>query len=714
MLEKQNGSENKSEAVSIDKNIISRILSDNKGIDLAHNSKPEFNEEKQDFKTVTNWKSKPSYAGQEDGQIIIRASDEYKEIDYDIFKHLPRLAAECIKAKFPMSLEFGRGAAGHSVYKIKNPSFSTKRIYLGGKCLLEYRTTGSYSIFAGELDLKEKAKPNQITQATEIEDSELIKIFYEAAALAQLYLIAPKGDGWNNLILSYGGECKEQGLEEEFTQRIFEDCLELHNRHDRKKETNKSIAGIYKKDGNSNIFSKNFPIPIDDAAKHHIREVLKLFGTKELEPLEVQRYNSDELPQKRKFLIDGFCALGNVTSIAAAAGSGKTTAASLLAYCVCTGTQFLGRNVFETGNVLMITNEETKNEMQLKLKATEMEYGLIYDGGEVTYNIDFRTIEEVTKLAQFNTNGAKPTDQFKQLEKLIEKNKYKLIVLDPLISLKQGVFDENSNDNMETLIRDFVVNLATNYKIAVTIIHHANKASASLFEEVGGKYLVDNVQMLNLARGASALGGAVRFGFSMVPMPQVVWENQYEEIAKDKYKRNDLVGLFDAKSNYAAVSEEPVWLDKVLKQVPTAEGKTEAVITLKLSDINQLSEAAYERFAASNKEKVIALAPHIKNFFKLDSAKITAIEQGKLAIKHEPLNNLATYLCQKDPEFQNGTVKEATIKSRIKRLLMAACENADGVQLPNTNVHFKYWYDNYESKTKHKVTIERTDADLPY
>jgi hypothetical protein len=70
--------------------------------------------------------------------------------------------------------------------------------------------------------------------------------------------------------------------------------------------------------------------------------------------------------------------------------------------------------------------------MQLKLKATEMEYGLIYDGGEVTYNIDFRTIEEVTKLAQFNTNGAKPTDQFKQLEKLIEKNKYKLIVLDPL------------------------------------------------------------------------------------------------------------------------------------------------------------------------------------------------------------------------------------------------------------------------------------------
>ena len=64
MLEKQNGSENKSEAVSIDKHIISRILNYNKGIDFAYTSKPDFNEEKQDFTPSTNWKSKPSYAGQ--------------------------------------------------------------------------------------------------------------------------------------------------------------------------------------------------------------------------------------------------------------------------------------------------------------------------------------------------------------------------------------------------------------------------------------------------------------------------------------------------------------------------------------------------------------------------------------------------------------------------------------------------------------------------
>jgi hypothetical protein len=714
MLKKQNGLDNKTEAALINKDIISEIINQNKGIDFAINSNVTFDAAKQNYKKVLNWTTKPSYQDEEAGQVVFRANNNYKEIDFDLFKHLPREVAEKIKTNFPSTMEFGRNADGHAVYKIINPIHDTKRIYLGDKCLLEYRGLGTYSIAAGKLDNYSKATFNGISQAKEIEDKKLYKLFQYAAALAQLYLITSKHETWNNVIISYAGECKEHGLDLEFTKKIFTECLELHGREDREKETIKSIEGIYNSEGNSNIFSKIYSIPIEDAAKHHIRELLKSLTKKEIEPLEVQRYNSDELPQKRKFLIESFCALGNVTSIAAAAGSGKTTAASLLAYCVCTGIQFLGRNVYETGNVLMITNEETINEMQLKLKAVEMEYGNIFDAGMETYNIDFRTIEDVTKLAEFNTSGAKPTDQFKQLEKIIEKNKYKLIVLDPLISLKKGVFDENSNDNMETLIRDFVVNLATKYNVAVTIIHHANKSSAALFEEVGGKYIIDNVQMLNLARGASALGGAVRFAFSMVPMPQVVWEKQYEEIAKDQYSRNNLVGLFDAKANYAAIAEELVWLDKVLKQVPTVDDKTEEVITLRVSDINQLSDAAYESFKANNMKKVVALAPHIKNFFKLNNEKITAIEQGKLAIKHEPLNNLATYLAQKDPEFQNGTVKEATIKSRIKRLLMAACENANGVQLPNTNVYFKYWYDNYESKTKHKVTVERSDEDNPF
>ena len=161
-----------------------------------------------------------------------------------------------------------------TVYKILNPAHETKRIYLGDKCLLEYRALGTYSIAAGQLDNYSKATFNGILQAKEIEDKKLYELFQYSAALAQLYMIAPKGDGWNNLILSYGGECKEHGLDLEFTKKIFTECLELHGREDREKETIKSIEGIYNSEGNSNIFSKIYSIPIEDAAKHHIRELL--------------------------------------------------------------------------------------------------------------------------------------------------------------------------------------------------------------------------------------------------------------------------------------------------------------------------------------------------------------------------------------------------------------------------------------------------------
>ena len=44
-----------------------------------------------------------------------------------------------------------------------------------------------------------------------IEDKKLYKLFQYAAALAQLYLITSKHDTWNNVIISYAGECKEHG-----------------------------------------------------------------------------------------------------------------------------------------------------------------------------------------------------------------------------------------------------------------------------------------------------------------------------------------------------------------------------------------------------------------------------------------------------------------------------------------------------------------------
>ena len=74
----------------VDIRIITELTSKYKDLDIAITT-PEWDEEKQNYKKVINWTSKPKVNGAAslDGkQLIIRNSNEYAEIDWDIFKHL--------------------------------------------------------------------------------------------------------------------------------------------------------------------------------------------------------------------------------------------------------------------------------------------------------------------------------------------------------------------------------------------------------------------------------------------------------------------------------------------------------------------------------------------------------------------------------------------------------------------------------------------------
>jgi RecA-family ATPase len=701
-----NGSALRYEAALKDKDIITQIIQENRDIDLAYNSNPVWNDEKKNFKSVYNWSTLPSYSGQslESGQVIIRNKSTLKEVDWDIYKYLPAAVAERIKNKFPKTLEFGRAAKGHSVYKIINPATEdeTKRNYLGEKCLLEYRTKGTYSIFVGKLDAKERATVNP-HPITEIEDKKLKDLFNEASLLAALYVIAPEESGYNNLIMAAGGEMAEQGVAEDVTQKLFEELLDLKgiNRH---KETRKSIEGIYKSGRYSNIFSDKFSIPIDKKEKHSFRQLVKELLNKTIEPLEVYTYNSDVVIKKRRWIIKDVFLKGGVTIISGAAGIGKTTAGTLACYSVATGKRFFNYDIFESGNALMIVNEESFNEVNLKLKGIELEYGSIQSGNK----IDLRTIEQTLKLAKFGLDGtAKPTTDFKRLEALIKTQQYKLIWIDPLVSTKEGSFDENSNDNMETLLRDFIIKLAQQNDLAIGVGHHTNKVSANVFqEEDSGILTIDNLAMQYASRGASALPAAARAAFVMAPMPKKAWEDHYEEAAAGKYKKNDLVLFADAKNNYSQMSDKPLWLEKVIKNVKVENDDYETTSVLKVSGLSDMALASYEVFKKANEAKIINLLPDIKRYFNLTEELRVQVETFKHKDLEAPINSLANYLGKLDAEFQNGKVKAATINSRIKRLLETIGEQ--GMEIPNTKLKLKYHYDRYESKTKHKIIISST------
>ena len=356
---KQNGS-TKAEPFHIDKNIITEVISKYKDLDIAVTD-PEWDEKKQNYKKVYYWKDKPKVNGAaalNSKQLIIRNTNEYPEVDWDIFKHLEPWQAQYIKDKLPKTFEFGRDGRGHSLYKVKNlpenPE-STKSLELGARTLLEYRAAGSYSIFAGQLDKTSKATTAG-KEITEIDYKYLKKLFNRVAALAALTLITPgKKEVINSFIMAAAGEFYQNKISEKTTIKIFKSWLHLISRTDRENETVKSIKGIYKSERASNIFSKNYPVPISEAEKYQFREIVKrvafkyedkptesmeafegmMNGSEEPQTKELKGYCLNEyikLPIKvPKFLIERLFKENSINFISGPKGNGKTEL--ILGFC---------------------------------------------------------------------------------------------------------------------------------------------------------------------------------------------------------------------------------------------------------------------------------------------------------------------------------------------------------------------------------------------
>ena len=356
---KQNGS-TKAEPFHIDKNIITEVISKYKDLDIAVTD-PEWDEKKQNYKKVYYWKDKPKVNGAaalNSKQLIIRNTNEYPEVDWDINKHLEPWQAQYIKDKLPKTFEFGRDGRGHSLYKVKNlpenPE-STKSLELGARTLLEYRAAGSYSIFAGQLDKTSKATTAG-KEITEIDYKYLKKLFNRVAALAALTLITPgKKEVINSFIMAAAGEFYQNKISEKTTIKIFKSWLHLISRTDRENETVKSIEGIYKSGRASNIFSKNYPVPISEAEKYQFREIVKRVGlkyddkpTESMEAFEGMMNGSEEPQTKElkgyclneyiklpikvpKFLIERLFKENSINFISGPKGNGKTEL--ILGFC---------------------------------------------------------------------------------------------------------------------------------------------------------------------------------------------------------------------------------------------------------------------------------------------------------------------------------------------------------------------------------------------
>jgi hypothetical protein len=440
-------------------------------------------------------------------------------------------------------------------------------------------------------------------------------------------------------------------------------------------------------------------------------EIVDHLDPKFIQPLDVHTYKSGDQVSKRKWVIEGTCMAGAVTLYVGPGGVGKTTIGSQLCYSEVTGEKFFGKTVFETGNALMIVQEETRNEVNLKLRALEEQFGSLE---HCKNKIDIITIEKTVKLTHFKHDGTVAVlRDYHGLKKLIQKNKYKLIYLDPLISLKTGAFDENDNEKMERFIRDYIIPLGLENDCAVVMGHHTNKISGINYNpKYDEKPTVDNLAAMYSARGASSLTAAARFVFALVPMNKLLWEAHYAQIAPQGVRRNDLVGLIEAKSNYSGLNENIFWLEKNIITIDTLENTQEKTNVFTASELTESEEQRFKKHEEINKEKILQQIHHIKSFFKLTSEVIKNIEDRKTGSLEQPLNQLVEYIANRDPEYQNQKIEFKTIKSRYQRLITSIADHP--MPIPNTKLQFAYRYDGMTGKVKHKVSIEKEPGDEPW
>ena len=459
-----------------DEKFISEIAANN-NLDLAINT-PEFNEEKQDYKKVEYWQSKEKYKGQKINghQIIVRNSKEHQELDFDFMKYMSVKQAQQIINIIPETLTFGRGAAGHALYKVTNTPDDAKtiRVFFKDHCINELRTDGSYSIFYGPLDKEARAEVANRPIA-EIDYQKLKKLFrYQNILAALTMLIGNNNTGeMNSLLLAVGGEFYNQEIPEETTLRIINKWHSIIDREDRLKESEACIRGIYKSKKASNIFSKTHFVPIDDKSKHQFRQIVKDLIEKKEEVKAPTTLTSYCLNDYMKldirppiFIIEKLFKENSINFISGPKGNGKTEYVLGLSHSLCRGQPFLDYTCPDPMPIVYIDGEmdpydliERSEKYIERLGPTQNNYFTIVNFAQ--------QLNETIPDIKSEIGQQLITDVLEKVYKLTGKKA--VVVLDNLRSLSN--YKENDSDEYR-LINSWLLRLRGQCYTSIVIDHH--------------------------------------------------------------------------------------------------------------------------------------------------------------------------------------------------------------------------------------------------
>ena len=396
-------------------------------------------------------------------------------------------------------------------------------------------------------------------------------------------------------------------------------------------------------------------------------------------PFEVHWIGEEDYKLKaREWLMKGYLKAGNITLLRAPPGSMKTILGMQMIYSGVSGKPFMGHEVLEDGNGLIICPEEDRNELELRLKGIEQSYGPITNGNRIA----IRGIEHTTHLVKFKDGNIYEGKDLKSIQKFIKDNNIKYILLDPLVSFQLGDFDENSNPQMDKYIKEVLIPLARINNGCLILVHHSRKPA---FQKANASRTINPWESMNEARGASSLPAAARIVISLMPMTEGLWNALYKKLIPESsiFKH---VAVIDAKNNYAATNQYPLWCVKQIQDVRAATGHIIEIPVLQESTLTQLQNTKSEM--------------HEEHIRKKCSEYIMLIE------KHFPDKSIGTQEVSLHSIAKEIVARKTDIsiskQGEIKKVVDELKKGFNRGHIVN-GLEYIYYYDRWDGKASHKI-----------
>jgi hypothetical protein len=239
---------------------------------------------------------------------------------------------------------------------------------------------------------------------------------------------------------------------------------------------------------------------------------------------------------------------------------------------------------------------------------------------------------------------------------------------------------------MDKYIKEVLIPLARINNGCLILVHHSRKPG---FQKANPSRTINPWESMNEARGASSLPAAARIVISLMPMTEGLWNALYKKLIPESeiFKH---VAIIDAKNNYAATNQYPLWCIKQIQEVRADNGVIIEIPVLQKSTLTELQNTKSEM--------------HEEHIRKKCSEYIVLIEKHfpdkSIGRQEVSLHSIAKEIVATKTDIsisKSGAIKK--VVDELKR-------GFDRVHEVN-GIEYIYYYDRWDSKASHKM--QRTD-----